>query len=189
MSAKAPQAVTTLLAQWRGGDPRALAALIPLVYDELHRLAAHYLRGERCGHTLQSTALINEAYLRLVGHAPGAIANRAHFVGVAAHVMREVLVDHARARRAAKRGGGDRVELRNEDHPLVSDDVDALALDETMNKLAAFDPELCRLAEMRVFGGLTIEEMAIATGLSPATVKREWAVAKAWLSRQLGAGI
>jgi RNA polymerase sigma factor (TIGR02999 family) len=188
MSARTPQPVTVLLARWKAGDPNALAGLIPLVYNELHRLAGSYLRRERRGHTLQSTALVNEAYLRLVGQEPGDVDNRAHFVGVAAHVMREVLVDHARARRAAKRAGGGRVELRDEDHPLVCADVDAIALDEAMKKLAQLDLELCRIVEMRVFGGLTIEESATAMGLSPATVKREWAAARAWLSRELNAG-
>lgn len=186
MSAKTPQPVTVLLAQWKAGDGSALATLIPLVYDELHRLAAHYLRSERQGHTLQTTALVNEAYLRLVGQEPGDIANRAHFVGVAAHVMRQVLVDYARAQRAAKRDGGGRVELRDEDHPLVCANVDAIALDEAMSKLAQFDNELCRIVEMRVFGGLSVEESATAMGISPATVKREWSAAKAWLSRELG---
>jgi len=188
MSAKAPQPVTVLLAQWKAGDAGALATLIPLVYEELHRLAAHYLRSERQGHTLQTTALVNEAYLRLVGQEPGDIGNRAHFVGIAAHVMRQVLVDHARAQRAVKRDGGGRVELRDEDHPLVCADVDAIALDEAMNKLAELDLELCQVVEMRVFGGLTVEEAAAAMGISPATVKREWAAAKAWLSRELGEG-
>lgn len=110
-----------------------------------------------------------------------------HFVGVAAHVMRQVLVDHARSRRAAKRDFGARVELRDEDHPLVSGDVDTIALDEAMNKLGHLDHELCQIAEMRLFGGLSVEESAIALGVSPATVKREWAAAKAWLSRELRA--
>jgi RNA polymerase sigma factor (TIGR02999 family) len=188
MSAKTPQPVTVLLEQWKAGDPDALAELIPLLYDELHELAGHYLRMERRDHTLQSTALINEAYIRLAGQESQGIENRAHFLGVAAHVMRQVLVDHARARRAAKRDGGARIELRDEDHPLLSSDVDTIALDEAMNKLGELDVELCRIAEMRLFGGLTVEESATAIGMSPATVKREWAAAKAWLSRELGAG-
>ena len=188
MSAKTPQPVTVLLEQWKGGDSDALAALIPLVYEELHRLAAYYLRMERRDHTLQSTALINEAYMRLAGREPCGIENRAHFFGVAAHVMRQVLVDHARARRAAKRDPGARIELRDEDHPLLSGDVDTIALDEAMTKLGHLDRELCQVAELRLFGGLTIEESATAMGLSRATVKREWAAAKAWLSRELGAG-
>jgi len=190
MSAGVPRPVTLLLAQWKAGDSNALGTLIPLVYDELHRLAAHHLRGERKGHTLQTTALVNEAYLRLVGQEPGDIGNRAHFVGVAAHVMRQVLVDYARAQQAAKRDGGARVELRDEDHPPVCVDLDAIAaLDEAMNRLAQFDSDLCRIVEMRVFTGLSVEESATALGISPATVKREWAAAKAWLSRELGAEV
>jgi RNA polymerase sigma factor (TIGR02999 family) len=188
MAAKTPQSVTVLVEQWKAGDPDALAALIPLVYKELHQLAAHYLRMERPGHTLQSTALINEAYVRLAGQEPRGIENRAHFLGVAAHVMRQVLVDYARARRAAKRDPGARFELRDEDHPLVSAEVDTIALDEAMSKLGHLDLELCQIAEMRLFGGLTIQESATALGVSPATAKREWAAAKAWLSRELGAG-
>jgi RNA polymerase sigma factor (TIGR02999 family) len=189
MSAEVPQSVTTLLARWKAGDSSALNSLVPLVYDELHRLAGHYLRNERQGHTLQSTALVNEAYLRLVAQEPGDISNRTHFIGVAAHIMRQVLVDHARVHRAAKRDGGDRVELRTQDHPLQVADVDVIALDEAMTNLADFDPDLCRIVEMRFFGGLSIEDSAVALAVSPATIKREWAAAKAWLSRELGKGI
>jgi RNA polymerase sigma factor (TIGR02999 family) len=181
-----PEPVTTLLAQWRAGDPAALQALIPFVYRELHRLARHHLRGEREDHTLQSTALVNEAYLRLVSQESAQVNNRAHFLGVAAHVMRQILVDHARARRAAKRDGGNRVELREEDHPLHTLDVDIVALDEALTKLAEFDPDLCRIVEMRFLGGLSVEDTAEVMGLSPATIKREWATARAWLSRALG---
>ena len=187
MSAKTPQPVTVLLEQWKAGNPEALTVLIPLLYEELHQLAAHYLRMERRGHTLQSTALINEAYIRLAGQEPRAIENRGHFLGVAAHVMRQVLVDHARARRAAKRDPGSRIELRDEDHPLVSEGVDTIALDEAMTKLGHLDLGLCQIAEMRLFAGLSVEESATALGVSPATVRREWAAAKAWLSRELGA--
>jgi RNA polymerase sigma factor (TIGR02999 family) len=185
VSADKPQPVTVLLHQWKAGDAAALAALVPLVYDELHRLAAHYLRAERAGHTLQSTALVNEAYLRLVNQEPGDIGDRAHFIGVAAHVMRQVLVDHARARAAAKRGAGARVELRTEDYPLQVTNVDVIALDEALTGLAGFDPDLCRVVELRFFGGLSTEDCAAALGVSTATIKREWAAAKAWLSREL----
>jgi RNA polymerase sigma factor (TIGR02999 family) len=178
--------VTVLLTQWKAGDAAALNALVPLVYDELHRLAAHYLRGERQNHTLQSTALVNEAYLRLVDQTPGDIDCRTHFIGVAAHVMRQVLVDHARTHRAAKRDGGKQVDLRTENHPQQEADVDIIALDEAMANLARFDPDLCRVVELRFFGGLSVEESAAAIGVSTATVKREWAAAKAWLSRELG---
>jgi RNA polymerase sigma factor (TIGR02999 family) len=188
VSAKTPEPITVLLEQWKAGDSGALAALIPLVYQELHQLAAHYLRMERRDHTLQSTALINEAYMRLAGQQPRGIENRAHFLGVAAHLMRQVLVDHARARRAAKRDPGIRIALRDGDHPLVSGDVDTIALDAAMNKLGHLDLELCQIAEMRLFGGLSVQESATVLGVSPATIKREWAAAKAWLSRELGAG-
>jgi RNA polymerase sigma factor (TIGR02999 family) len=177
---------TVLIAQWRAGNSTALEALIPLLYAELHRLAHHYLRGEHPGHTLQSTALVNEAYLRLVGQVPGQIDNRAHFLGVAAHVMRQILVDHARVERAAKRDGGYRIELDESMQPLqCAVDVNMLALDEALNGLAQLDPDQCRIVEMRFFAGLSIEETAAAMGISTATVKREWAIARAWLSREL----
>jgi RNA polymerase sigma factor (TIGR02999 family) len=177
---------TVLIAQWRAGNSTALEALIPLLYAELHRLAHHYLRGEHPGHTLQSTALVNEAYLRLVGQVPGQIDNRAHFLGVAAHVMRQILVDHARVERAAKRDGGYRIELDESMQPLqCAIDVNMLALDEALNGLAQLDPDQCRIVEMRFFAGLSIEETAAAMGISTATVKREWAIARAWLSREL----
>ena len=184
MPADAP--VTELLAQWRAGDRSALEAMIPLVYDELHRLAHHYLHSERRGHTLQSTALVNEAYLRLLGQGGQRINDRAHFLGVAAHLMRQILVDYARARRAAKREGGQRVELEEARHPLQVSDVDVLALDEALIALAKLDPDQCRIVEMRFFAGLSVEDTAVAMEVSPATVKREWAVAKAWLRRELG---
>jgi RNA polymerase sigma factor (TIGR02999 family) len=180
-----PQPITALLMQWRAGDPTALEALIPLVYGELHRLAEHYLRRERSGHTLQSTALVNEAYLRLASQGPGDIGNRAHFFGVAAHLMRQVLVDHARAHRAAKRDAGVRVELRDDEHPVQATDIDVIALDEALSRLAQADPDLCRIVEMRVFAGLSVDDSAQAMGVSPATLKREWSAAKAWLSREL----
>jgi RNA polymerase sigma factor (TIGR02999 family) len=185
VAATRSQSVTELLAQWRAGDPSALEALIPLVYAELHRIAHHYLRGERHGHTLQSTALVNEAYLRLVSQVPGQIDNRTHFLGVAAHVMRQILVDHARAERAAKRDGGTRVELDESVHPRHCVDVDVLALDEALKGLAQLDRDQCRIVEMRFFAGLSVEETAAVMDVSPATVKREWALARAWLSREL----
>jgi RNA polymerase sigma factor (TIGR02999 family) len=180
-----PQAVTGLLAQWKSGDAAALENLIPLVYSELRRIAHGYLRGERKGHTLQSTALVNEAYLRLVSQGPGQIDNRAHFFGVAAHLMRQILVDYARAQRTAKRDGGQRVVLDESLHPLQVADVDVLALDEALNGLAQLDPDQSRIVEMRFFGGLSIEDTATVLGVSPSTVKREWASARAWLSREL----
>jgi RNA polymerase sigma factor (TIGR02999 family) len=179
------QPVTALLTQWRAGDAAALEALIPLLYGELHRIAHRHLRSERPGHTLQSTALVNEAYLRLVSQGAGQIDNRAHFLGVAAHLMRQILVDYARAQHAAKRDGGRRVELEEGLHPLQTADVDVLALDEALQALAQLDPEQARIVEMRFFGGLSVEDTATALGVSPATVKREWASARAWLSREL----
>jgi RNA polymerase sigma factor (TIGR02999 family) len=185
VSSDATQQVTGLLAQWRAGHRAALESLIPLVYSELHRIAHRSLRGERRGHTLQSTALVNEAYLRLVSQGPGQIDNRAHFLGVAAHLMRQILVDYARARRAAKRDGGHRVELDEALHQLQVADVDVVALDEALNGLAQLDQELARIVEMRFFGGLSVEDTATVLEISPATVKREWATARAWLNREL----
>jgi RNA polymerase sigma factor (TIGR02999 family) len=187
VSADAPQQVTGLLAQWRAGDPAALESLIPLVYGELRRIAHGYLRGERPGHTLQSTALVNEAYLRLVSQEPGQIDNRAHFVRVAAHLMRQILVDYARAQRAAKRDGGRRVELDESLLPLQLPNVDVIALDEALNGLARLDEQQAQIVELRFFGGLSVGDTATSLGVSPATVKREWATARAWLSRELQA--
>jgi RNA polymerase sigma factor (TIGR02999 family) len=187
VSADAPQQVTGLLAQWRAGDPAALESLIPLVYGELRRIAHGYLRGERPGHTLQSTALVNEAYLRLVSQEPGQIDNRAHFVRVAAHLMRQILVDYARAQRAAKRDGGRRVELDESLLPLQLPNVDVIALDEALNGMARLDEQQAQIVELRFFGGLSVGDTATALGVSPATVKREWATARAWLSRELQA--
>jgi RNA polymerase sigma factor (TIGR02999 family) len=185
VSADLRQPVTGLLAKWRAGDAKALESLIPLVYGELHRIAHHYLRGERQGHTLQSTALVNEAYLRLVSQEPGQIDSRAHFLGVAAHLMRQILVDHARARRAAKRDGGQRLEWVEALHPQVVMEVDLIGLDAALDRLAQLDANQARIVEMRFFGGLSIDDTATALGVSAATVKREWATARAWLSREL----
>ena len=180
------QSVTTLLSRWKSGDSAALQALIPIVYDELHRLARAQIRSERSDHTLQSTALVNEAYLRLIGQESGQINSRAHFLGVAAHVMRQVLIDYARARHALKRDGGSKVELSEDDHPfLEAADVDIIALDEALTELANLDPDLCRIVEMRYLGGLSVQATADAMGVSLATVKRELAAARAWLSREL----
>jgi RNA polymerase sigma factor (TIGR02999 family) len=157
---------------------------MPLVYDELRRIAAGYIRRERPGQTLQATALVNEAFVRLASERPRAFANRQHFVAIAALSMRQILVQRARARKAAKRGGApDRVTL---DERLVSTEppgVDVLALDEALTRLATFDPEQARIVELRYFGGLTVEETAEVMGTSPATVKRQWAMARAWLKR------
>lgn len=163
-----------------------LDALLPLVYAELRRLAAGYLRREKPGQTLQPTALVHEAYLRLMKDRPDRWQNRAHFCAIAAHSMRQILIERARARGAAKRGGArPRVTL---DEALVAGadrSIDLLALDEALERLAALDPDQARLVELRFFGGLTVEETAEAMNISPATVKRHWTVAKAWLSREL----
>jgi RNA polymerase sigma-70 factor (ECF subfamily) len=170
-------------------DRQSVDSLLPIVYQELRRLAASYLRRERPGQTLQPTALVHEAYLRLMKDKPGRWQNRAHFCAIAAHSMRQILIERARARGAQKRGGArHRVTL---DEALVAGgerSIDLVALDEALERLAAFDPEQARLVELRFFGGLTVEETAEAMNISPATVKRHWAVACAWLARELEGG-
>jgi len=164
------------------------ADLMPLVYDELRRIAARYLSRERPGQTLQATALVNEAYLRLAAERPRDFANKTHFLAIAALSMRQILVQRARARKAAKRGGAPhRITLddRNIDQAHLPADVDVLALDEALSKLAALDREQARIVELRYFAGLTVEETADVLGSSPATVKRHWAMARAWLKQTL----
>jgi RNA polymerase sigma factor (TIGR02999 family) len=182
-----PPDVTALLLSWSGGEAAAADRLIPVVYEELHRQAARAMRREGHSHTLQATALVHEAYLRLVDQQRVQWRNRAHFFGIAAEVMRRVLVDHARARDAAKRGGGAQRLTLGDALGVPSDgtDADVLALHEALERLALLDPDQARLVELRYFGGLNIEESAEALGVSPATVKREWAVARAWLRREL----
>jgi RNA polymerase sigma factor (TIGR02999 family) len=169
-----------------GDGQQPVDELLPIVYQELRRLAAAYLRRERPGQTLQPTALVHEAYLRLLKDRPDRWQNRAHFCAIAAHSMRQILIERARARGALKRGGPQpRVTL---DESLVAGEdrsIDLLALDEALERLAALDPEQARLVELRYFGGLTIEETAEAMAISPATVKRHWTVARAWLAREL----
>jgi RNA polymerase sigma factor (TIGR02999 family) len=186
LSPATPKGITELLVRWRSGDAEALNALIPLVHVELHRLARHHLRGERDGHTLQSTALVNEVYLRLLGQGL-AVENRTHFFAVSSHLMRQILVDYARRRRAAKRGDGfERVTLSEAEALLPQTrTVDLLALDDALEELARADPQLTKIVELRFFGGLSIEESAVALGVSQSTVKREWATARAWLHREL----
>lgn len=178
--------VTQLLNQWSEGDQAALDRLFPFVYDELRRLANAYLRRERPGHTLQSTALVHEAYLRLVGQREIRWQNRAHFFGIAAQVIRHILVDHARGRISAKRGGG-AVNLSLDEGLAVPNkqDLDVVALDDALQGLAKIDPQQSRIVELRFFGGLSIEETAEVVGVSTATVKRDWSVAKAWLYREV----
>jgi RNA polymerase sigma factor (TIGR02999 family) len=188
-SPDAPEAdVTGLLLAWGRGDQSAADRLVAAVYEELHRQAGRAMRREGGEHTLQATALVHESYLRLVDQRRVEWRNRAHFFAIASTVMRRVLVDHARARLTAKRGGGVvPITLAGAGHGGApeTDDVDLLALHEALERLAALDPEQARLVELRYFGGLTIEETAEALGVSPATVKREWALARAWLRREL----
>ena len=185
VSESSPQPVSALLSKWRAGDQEALQALIPLVYQELRRIAQHHLQQERPDHTLQSTALVHEAYLRLMKQGPAEVANRSHFLAVASHLMRQILVDHARGRRAAKRGGGFKVEINDAVSAQKTQSVDLIALDDALNELAELDPQQSRIVELRFFGGLSIEETAEIVGVSPTTVKREWATARAWLRREV----
>ena len=181
--------VTGLLAEWSRGDRRALEALLPLVYAELRRIAARQLRRERDGHTLQPTALVHEAYLRLVAQRSVDWQGRAHFYGVAAQVMRRILVDHARRQAATKRGNGaHRVPLEEAAEKSVVNQVPVLMLDHALGRLEKLDPALAQIVELRAFGGLTIDEAAQVLNVSPTTAKREWRTAKAWLTRELAAG-
>jgi RNA polymerase sigma-70 factor (ECF subfamily) len=179
--------VTTLLAAWRDGAPEAEGRLIGAVYAQLRRIAAGYLRRERPGHTLQPTALVNEAYLRLVGQRELAWQDRGHLLAIASREMRRILVDHARKRRAAKREGlvGERVTLAEAADPAVAENVDILSLHEALTELATLDPRQAELVDSRYFGGLTIEELAQMAGVSPATVKRELTTATVWLRQRL----
>jgi RNA polymerase sigma factor (TIGR02999 family) len=185
VSESSSQPVSTLLSKWRAGDQEALQALIPLVYQELRRIAQHHLQQERPDHTLQSTALVHEAYLRLMKQGPAEVANRAHFLAVASQLMRQILVDHARGHRAAKRDGGFKLELDDAMGAQKPQNMDLVALDDALNELAKLDPQQSRIVELRFFGGLSIEETAEIVGASPTTVKREWATARAWLRREV----
>jgi RNA polymerase sigma factor (TIGR02999 family) len=178
--------ISELLARWTEGEIAAREKLVPLVYEELRRLARHCLAGERPDHTLQSAALVNEAYLRLVGHSSVRWDDRVHFFAVAAQLMRRILVDHARKKDAGKRGG-DRVTvtLNEQLAPAKARELDVVALDDALNELSRMNSQHGRIVELRFFAGLSIEETAQAMGISPATVKRDWAVARAWLYREL----
>ena len=181
-----PSTITQLLIRWRNGDQAVLHELVPQVYSELRRLAEHYLRQERPYHTLQATALVHEAYLRLANEKEIDWQNRAHFFGIAAARMRHILVDHARSREAAKRGGGAyRLSLSEADQLAEQRDVNLLALDEALERLDALDAQKARIVELRYFGGLTIEETAEVLKISPATVKRDWSMARAWLRGEI----
>jgi RNA polymerase sigma factor (TIGR02999 family) len=180
------QSITQLLIEWRDGDQTALDRLIPLVHQELRRLAHHYLKRERQEHTLQTTALVNEAYLKLVDHKGMHWQNRAHFFAVAAQAMRRILVDHARTRDALKRGGG--LAMTSLDEAATIADTQAaelLALNDALDQLALLDVRKSRIVELRYFGGMTVEETAEVVGLSPTTVNREWQSAKTWLLRTM----
>lgn len=185
VSESSPQPVSALLMKWRAGDQEALQTLIPLVYQELRRIAQHHLRQERPDHTLQSTALVHEAYLRLTKQGPAEVEHRPHFLAVASRLMRQILVDHARGHRAAKRGGGVKLELDDAMSGQKPQNMDLLALDDALNQLAILDPQQSRIVELRFFGGLSIDETAEIVGVSPTTVKREWATARAWLRREV----
>jgi RNA polymerase sigma-70 factor, ECF subfamily len=180
--------VTQLLQQWQEGNQEALETLMPLVYKELKRLAGSYLRRERPDHTLQSAALVNEAYLRLVDQSQTRWQNKAHFYGIAAQMMRRVLADHARGHNAAKRGAGlPELELNEAMAQAQSRSVDVLDLEEALQKLEKLDPQQGKIVELRFFSGLSIEDTANVLGISPATVKRDWAAARAWLFREVAA--
>lgn len=184
---ESPGEVTLLLAEVKLGRQDALPKLLPLVYKELRRLAGHYLRDERIGHTLQPTALVHEAYMRLVGQDRADWQNRAQFMGVSAQLMRRILVDYARERTAAKRGGG-AVRTDDEGFELAANaeqSEQVLAVDEALARLSKLDAQQAQIVEMRYFGGLSVEEAAEALGISPRTVKRDWAMAKAWLHSEL----
>ena len=178
--------ITELLVRWRAGDAKALEQMIPMVYGELHRLANRYVRSERRGHTLQATEVLHEAYLRLADQNRIEWQNRAHFYGVAAALIRNILVDYARTHRAAKRGG-EVCKLALDAAADVSDhrDMDLVALDDALVRLGRYDKDLCRIVELRFFGGLTIEETAQVLNVSDSTVKRQWILAKTWIFRQM----
>ena len=178
--------VTQLLIDWSNGDRAALDKLVPAVEEELRRLAHRYMSRERAGHTLQTTALVNEAFVRLVNRKNIHWQNRAHFFGIAAQLMRTILVDHARSHASAKRGGGAR-KLELDEALVVSQQkaAEVIALDDALKELALIDPQQSRIVELRFFGGLTVEEAAEVLHVSPATIKREWSTAKAWLYHEL----
>jgi RNA polymerase sigma factor (TIGR02999 family) len=178
--------VTELLVRWRSGDKAALDSLMPLVYSELRRIANHYLHSERPGHTLQSTALVHEAYVRLTEQGLPQWQNRAHFFAVAAQLMRQILVDYARSHRASKRGGNvQKLALDDAEEQPQALDVDIVALDDALKTLADMDSQQSRVVELKFFGGLSIEDTAEVLGISASTVKRDWITARAWLYREL----
>ena len=189
MTKPAPEEVSQLLQDWSNGDQAALDKVMPVVYQELHRLAHHYMRRERAGHTLQTTALVNEAYLRLADYKKMRWQSRTHFFAVAAQVMRRILVEKARSKKFAKRGGGAQ-QISLDETAIVSAgrSAEVIAVDEALTDLESWDPRKGRIVELRFFGGLSIEETAEVLKVSPTTVQREWRSAKAWLHRAISEG-
>jgi RNA polymerase sigma factor (TIGR02999 family) len=185
MSSRSPGPVTELLVKWRQGDKEALQALLPLVYGELRRIARRRMQAERPHHTLQSTDLVHEAYLRLVKSPPQDVENRLHFLAIASQLMREILVDYGRKRRASKRAGGCKITLNEAIASAPNNEIDVLVLDEALTSLSKLDAQQARVVELRFFGGLSIEESSEVLGISPATVKRDWMTARAWLKREM----
>jgi RNA polymerase sigma factor (TIGR02999 family) len=185
----APQNLTQLLIKWRNGDRSALDEMTPVLYEELRRLARHFLASERRDHTLQATALVHEAYLRLIDQHAVDWRNRAHFLAMAATMMRRILINHAEAHNAAKRAGSaEMVALEDAFGVFTDPRIDLLHLNHTLDRLSGLDPQQGRVVELRYFGGLSIEETAEVLGVSPATVKREWSTARLWLMQQMSGG-
>jgi RNA polymerase sigma-70 factor, ECF subfamily len=180
--------ISTLLRAWSGGDGGALEILTPIVYDELHRLARHYMRGERPGHSLQSTELVNEAYMRLVDYKRMQWHDRAHFFAVSAQLMRRILVEHARRHNQKRGGDAEHISLEAVASVDAGRTTDLVALDDAMNALAQLDPRKARVVEMRFFGGLSVDEIAEVLKVAPVTVMRDWSTARAWLYRELSGG-
>lgn len=184
-----PEQITQLLQSWNDGDQGAIEKLVPLVYDELHRLARRYMSDERPGHTLQTTALVNEAYLRLVDSAHASWEGRSHFFGVCAQVMRRILVDWARSRQALKRGGDVRVlDFQEALTKPIQPGTDLVAINDALEALAVVDARKSQVVELRFFGGMSVKEIAEVLKVSPETVQRDWKLAKSWLRRELGGG-
>jgi RNA polymerase sigma factor (TIGR02999 family) len=177
--------VTQLLRHWARGDESALGALVPVMHRELRRLAHYHLKSERADHTLQSTALVNEAFLRLLGSQPVELQNRSHFIAVASRLMRQILVDYARGRGASKRDGGCRIALENLADLPGAEDTELIALDQALDELSRFDARQARIVEMKFFGGLSAPAISEVLGISRATVDRDWATARVWLHRQM----
>jgi RNA polymerase sigma factor (TIGR02999 family) len=177
--------IVALLQEWKGGNKQALEDVVPLVYEELRRLAHYHLRAERASDSLQSTALVHEAYLRLIGSQPAELHDRTHFIAIASRLMRQILVDHARRRRARKRDGGVRIELQDIAGLPVIGDEQLIALNDALEELSRLDERQGRIVEMKFFGGLSAPEISTVLGLSRATVDREWATARVWLHRQM----